>query len=323
MKTPRRYNVLAVDDDEINLMILTKCVQETGYTVISFESGDAAWDYLVNNPKSIDIAILDKMMPGMSGIDLLRRIKASDVLKHIPVIMQTGDVGVMQMREALETGAYYYLTKPFHPHILSAILNSAANECLVREELVAQVSSDHSQFMRLMHEGDFVIKTHAEASILAATISQAAVYPEFVAVGLLELLSNAIEHGNLEIGYQKKNRCLIANRWKEEIEVRASNPQFGLRVVHVHLEKNLSGLHVIIRDEGKGFDWTNYMYQDQSTNNLSEPNGRGIAKAFIMLDDLRYAGNGNEVHCNITLSAPTQLRDEDDKAGIRHCTHRM
>ena len=309
MKTPRRFNVLAVDDDEINLMILSKCVQETGFTVVSFESGEEAWEYLVNNPKAIDIALIDKMMPGMSGIELLRRIKASEVLRHIPVVLQTGDVGVAQMREGLEMGAYYYLTKPFHPHILSAILNSVANECSMREELVAQVSTDHAQFMHLMHDADFVIKTHAEASVLAATLSQAASYPEFVAVGLMELFSNAIEHGNLDIGYQKKNRCLVANRWHEEIESRASNPQFGLRVVHVHLEKTLSGLHVIIRDEGKGFDWTNYMYQDQANSNLSEPNGRGIAKAFIMLDDLRYAGNGNEVHCNICLATPKQMGD--------------
>ena len=317
MKTPRRYTVLAVDDDEINLMILTKCVQETGFTVKSFESGDAAWEFLVNNPKAIDIALVDKMMPGLSGLELLKRIKGNDMLRHIPVIIQTGDVGVAQMSEGLTSGAYYYLTKPFHPHILSAILNSAANECAMREELLLQASADHAQFMHLMHEGDFVIKTHAEAGILASTISQAAVYPEFIAVGLMEILSNAIEHGNLDIGYQRKNRCLVANRWKEEIENRMNSAQYGMKVVHVHLEKNISGLHVIIRDEGKGFDWTNYMYQDQPSGNLSEPNGRGIAKAFIMLDDLRYADNGNEVHCNVSLATPKHHHDEHGAADAR------
>src|SRR5438046_135725 len=99
MKTQRRRTVLAVDDDEINLMILIKNAQEAGYVVKSFTSGEAAWDYITNHPQDVDLALLDKMMPGMSGLELLSRIKADNALKHIPVIIQTGDAGVIQMRE--------------------------------------------------------------------------------------------------------------------------------------------------------------------------------------------------------------------------------
>lgn len=313
MKTQRRYTVLAVDDDEVNLMILTKCVQEAGFVVKAFESGDAAWEYLMGNPGAIDIALLDKMMPGLSGIDLLKRIKMHPQLKRIPVIIQTGDAGMAQMREGLESGAYYYLTKPFHPNILTAILHSSANECAMREDLQSQISADHAKFLWLMHRGDFVIKTHAEASMLAATISQASLYPEFVSVGLMELLSNAIEHGNLEVGYQVKNKCLLANRWPEEVGNRLANGAYSARAVHVHLEKTPSGMHVTIRDEGKGFNWEKYMQEEQPGPHLNEPNGRGIAKAFIMLDDLRYVGNGNEVHCNISMAAPRQEARVEDR----------
>jgi|GEM_PF-187123 len=308
MKTQRRYTILAVDDDEINLMILTKCVQDAGFTVKGFESGEAAWEFLHNNPTAIDIALLDKMMPGLNGVELLKRIKATRALRHIPVIIQTGDAGIVQMREGLESGAYYYLTKPFHPDILTAIIHSAASECTMRQELIAQMSTGHAQFMGMMQEADFVLKTHAEASVLAASVSQAALYPEFVAVGLMELLSNAIEHGNLEIGYQRKGKCLLGNSLKAEIAARSDTADYGLRVVRVHLEKTLSGLHVVIRDEGKGFDWSRFLYDDQATDRLNEPNGRGIAKAMIMLDDLRYADKGNEVHCNISLPPTAQLR---------------
>ncbi len=308
MKTQRRYTILAVDDDEINLMILTKCVSEAGYSVMSFESGKEAWEYLSANPKSIDVALLDKMMPEMSGMDILKRMKDSDQLRHIPVIIQTGDAGVTQMREGLESGAYYYLTKPFHPNILAAILNSATTECAVREELRNQASADHAKFMWLMQDGEFTIKTHAEASVLAATLSQASLYPEFVAVGLMELLSNAIEHGNLEMGYQIKNKSISANRLSEELANRTANPIYGLRVVHVHIEKTPSGLHIAIRDEGKGFDVDKFTQQEPG-GHLEEPNGRGIAKAIIMLDDVRYNANGNEVHCNISMAPPKFVGD--------------
>ena len=82
MKTPRRYTVLAVDDDEVNLMILTKCVEEAGYAVKPFESGDEAVEYLVNNPTEVDIALLDKMMPGLNGLDMIRRIKSNPATPH-------------------------------------------------------------------------------------------------------------------------------------------------------------------------------------------------------------------------------------------------
>ena len=111
-------------------MILTKCVQEAGYHVKPFAFRRRSVRIPdANNPNDVDIALLDKMMPGMNGLELLQAHKEPRALRHIPVIMQTGDAGVAQMRDGLEKGAYYYLTKPFHPEILTALLHSAESEC--------------------------------------------------------------------------------------------------------------------------------------------------------------------------------------------------
>lgn len=315
MKTLRNRTVIAVDDDEINLMILIKAVQEAGYQVKSFSSGEAAWEFLQKNPGAIDIALLDKMMPVMSGLDLLRRIKANDQMRHIPVIMQTGDVGVEQMREGLESGAYYYLTKPFHPEILEAILHSAENECKTRRDLLDQLAATHTRFVGLLREGVFVLKNHADARLFAATVAQTAGYPEFVALGLMELLANAIEHGNLEIGYEQKRQCMMDKSWDKELEKRFTDARFAPRMVEVHIEKQAGALHLIIRDQGPGFNWERYLNESDANVNLNEPNGRGIAKAMIMLDDVRYAGKGNEVHCNVSISGYlTMLHDKEKSA---------
>lgn len=310
MKTQHKRTVLVLDDDEVNLMILTKNAQEAGYHVKSFTMGETAYEYMMHNPQEIDIAVLDKMMPGLNGLELLKRIKNMDSMRHMPVILQTGDVGVEQMREGLESGAYYYLTKPFHPEILTAILHSAAHECTMRKELIAQMTAGHAQFIGLLREGEFIFKTHAEARLLAATLSQAAHYPEFVALGLMELFANAIEHGNLNIGYHKKRKCLLSNTWVEELATRSGSAEYANRVVHVRTEKTQNGMHVSVRDEGKGFDWEQCMYSEDMPNQFNEPNGRGIAKAMIMLDDMRYAHKGNEVHCNISLSAGLAVTGE-------------
>lgn len=301
MHTQLKRTVIAVDDDDINLMVLVKSVEEAGYVVKAFTSGQEAWSYLRSNPQGVDIALIDKMMPGMNGIELLSLIKREESLKYMPVILQTGDAGVSQMREGLEGGAYYYLTKPFHPEILAAVLHSAAGECAMREEIFEQMKSGYNQFIGLMADGEFIIRTHAEARTLAAAFSQATAYPELIALGLMELLANAIEHGNLEIGYQRKQKCLLTNSWQQELAARAGSAEYSNRVVRVHAEKTEFGMHLTITDEGKGFDWRPYMYETNASERMNDPNGRGIIKAMIMLDDLRYAGKGNQAHCNLSM----------------------
>lgn len=311
----RRRTVLAIDDNEINLMLLVRSIKEMGYAVQSFTSSVEGWHYLEANPEQVDIVLCDKLMPNLSGLEILKRIKANEALRRIPVIIQTGDAGVTQMREGLETGAYYYLTRPFHPEILTAILHSASIECDTREGLVAQLSATHSQFLSLMHEGEFIIKTHAEALVMATMIANAATYPEFIAIGLMELFSNAIEHGNLEIGHEYKHKCLMTNSWNEELARRMADPELGARIVRIRFEKTTSGLRLSVKDEGKGFEWRNYVYDDEGPNRLHSPNGRGIAKSMIMLDDVRYSGNGNEVSCHIGLPSVLALVSDSPHTG--------
>jgi len=248
------------------------------------------------------------MMPGMSGLDLLRRIKSTQTLRHIPVIIQTGDVGVAQMHEGLAEGAYYYLTKPFHPEIFTGILLSADNECALREDLVAQLAKGHAKFIGLLSEGEFVIQTPEEASLVAVTLAQASLYPEFVAVGLMELFANGIEHGNLEIGYDKKSQCLITNRWAEELAARLADPKHADKRVRVRVKKTPEGFQLTITDDGKGFDWQKLLTDDPVATRLASPNGRGMAKARVMLDQVQYSGRGNVVTCNL----PTLQLDGGD-----------
>lgn len=300
MSTQHKRTVVAVDDDEINLMILVKSVQDAGFAVKSFASGAEAWDYMHAYPGEADIAVLDKMMPGVGGVELLKQIKSEPALKFMPVILQTGDVGVAQMQEGLENGARYYLTKPFHPEVLTAILHSAAKECDMRDELHGQTGSGYGRLVTLMEEVEFTLKTHDEARMLAASLAQAADHPEYVMLGLTELLYNAIEHGNLNIGYDVKRSCLLAGNLAEEITVRMKNPLYSRRAVHVHMNRLPTGrLNIVIKDEGNGFNWRSYVNSDSVPEKCNEPGGRGIVKAMVMLDDIRYVGGGSEVHCRI------------------------
>ena len=245
---------------------------------------------------------MDKMMPEMNGIELLKKIKNDSQVQHMSVILQTADAGMSQMREGLESGAYYYLTKPFHPEILAAVLHSAASECDMRDQLLHQISESQNNFIKLINEGKFLIRTHHEASQLAAGLSQMALYPEFAAIGLMELLTNAIEHGNLEFGFDKKKKHLYEKTWTSELSNRLNNAEYGRRSVEVKITHENGGTHIVIKDQGKGFDWHRYLYNNLP-GTMSDPNGRGISKAIVMLDNVQYMGNGNEVHCQIPMAS--------------------
>ncbi len=296
---PKRM-ILALDDDEANLIILEKAAKNSGYDVKSFLSSEDALAYLSDNPKSIDIAVIDKMMPKINGIEMLGKIKQNNALKHIPVVIQTGDVGLKQMHEGLEKGAYYYLTKPFAPETLGAILKSAESECNLFDELVSKAVNEQKKFVRLLTKGEFSIRTFAEARFLAALLSQSSKSPSSVARGLMELFFNAIEHGNLELGFDKKQECMVNNSYNQEIVLRLSNEKYKNRVIKVEIQNGLSEMYVHISYVGVGFDWKQYLVSDTNLN-LNMPNGRGIAIAHKLLGGIHYNAKGNEVSCRVEL----------------------
>ena len=118
-------------------------------------------------------------------------------------------------------------------------------------------------------------------------------------MGLLELLLNAVEHGNLGIRYEEKTQLVLEDRWKNEVERRLELPQYRERQASVTYAKNARTLTLTIRDQGAGFDWRKYLEFD--TERAFDPNGRGIAMARMMgFDSMEYQGNGNQVVVKIS-----------------------
>ncbi len=102
--------VLIVDDNADSLMILRTILEAKGFTVLVAESGaDALAQLEVAAP---DVILLDVMMPQMSGLEVLQRIKASHAMSHIPVIMVTAKMQDEDVLIGYQYGADYYITKP-------------------------------------------------------------------------------------------------------------------------------------------------------------------------------------------------------------------
>lgn len=114
-------------------------------------------------------------------------------------------------------------------------------------------------------------------------------------LGIHELLVNAIEHGNLGIGFEAKSSLLRQGRWEEEIARRSALPELKNREVRVALSRRPNKWLVHISDEGDGFDWQK---KYALTPSKKAPNGRGlsIVKACAF-SDISYNRKGNAVSC--------------------------
>lgn len=117
----RLKNVLVVDDDDSTLKLITYALQDNGFNIIKVMDGNTAVEYISKN--IIEAAILDLSLPDMSGMDILRAIRASQFNRHVPVIILTSTDDKFDTVLALELGADDYILKPFHKRELIARLN--------------------------------------------------------------------------------------------------------------------------------------------------------------------------------------------------------
>lgn len=284
--------LLVVDDEPFNLEIIGEYLSDEGVVFDTADNGEHAWQMLQGSA-TYSLVLLDRMMPVLDGISLLRRMKTDMRLSGLPVIMQTAAGNPEQVREGLAAGAYYYLIKPYERESLLSIVRSALADASARQDLKRRLD-EHASALQLMTGGEFCLRAIEEAGALAAFLAQACPQPEAAALTLAELLVNAIEHGNLGISYAEKSQLRREERWNEEVALRASLPANIEKRVRVSLNRSGKTVQVRIEDEGPGFDWLRYLEFDPER--AFDPNGRGIALARMSgAARVEYQGCGNTV----------------------------
>ena len=296
--------LLLVDDSPLNLKILLEFLPQPDYRCTTAQGGLQAWEMLEAQPDRFHAVLLDRIMPEMDGMEVLRKMKQHPVLSQIPVIMQTAASTHQQTLEGLQAGAYYYLAKPFEKETLQAIVDAAVRDHIsyleVRQDLRRTTTT-----MRLLDSGTFRFKTPEEAKNLAMLLAHA--YPDAnrVVTGILELTLNAIEHGNLNIGYKEKSRLIEEEQLDSEIERRLSDPLYSSREATAQFVRRPDTLSLHISDQGRGFEWQKYLNFDPER--AFDTHGRGIAMANkLSFDTIEYRGNGNQVIAVLQLGTVAQ-----------------
>jgi len=294
-----KLRLLLVDDEIVNLELLRGLLEDAEYEVESVDSGEAAWEILQNRGSMFSAVLLDRSMPDIDGLEVLKRAKKDPDLRSLPIVMQTGKTQSDDILAGLEAGAHYYITKPFDAQYLLAVVHSAIETYQWHKSLQKHLD-ESTNLLNFLKRGTFKFRTLQEGEQVVSLLSKSCPEAEGLILGLSELMVNAVEHGNLGISYDEKSQLIENNTLQDEIIRRQALPNNEDKYVTLSFERGVEQLVFEVEDCGEGFDWESYLEIDPKR--AFDTHGRGIAMAkAASFDELKYENNGAKVRAVVNV----------------------
>jgi len=153
MTTGDPIKILVVDDERAIREMIFMALEKEGFSCV--EASDAHKAESLINESIPDLALVDWMMPGLSGVNFVRKLRKNEATRNLPIIMLTAKTEEDDLVQGLESGADDYITKPFSPRALIARINallrrsggeSATHEKLEMKGLVLDSMAHRVQF---------------------------------------------------------------------------------------------------------------------------------------------------------------------------------
>jgi adenylate cyclase len=121
--------LLVVDDDGVSRAVLSNLLERQGHTVVVARDGAEALKLV--GERAFDLIVLDLLMPGMDGFEVVQKLKADPAVKDIPVVMISSAEDMSGIVKSVKLGAEDYIFKPFDEVLLKARIDG----CLERKRL--------------------------------------------------------------------------------------------------------------------------------------------------------------------------------------------
>lgn len=154
--------ILVVDDSRLHRAMIRSILENSGYRVMEAPDGATALELL--NRHLPDLVILDWIMPDMSGIQVMQRIRSDSFLRSIPILLLTVRDTRLDKVEALSLGADAYLTKPFFPEELIAEVEALLRRSFSYHPLTRLPSASllHAEVERVLHQAAPVVFAYVD-----------------------------------------------------------------------------------------------------------------------------------------------------------------
>lgn len=263
METSEQRTILIVDDAPQNLTILGELLQDQ-YRVRAANSGERALKAVATSPRP-DLILLDIMMPGMDGYEVLERLKADDTTRDIPVIFITAMTASEDEERGLRLGAVDYITKPFNPAIVLARVEAQLalkpardllanqNEWLegevrrrMRENLLVQELTIRALAClaeaRDLETGQHIVRTQTYVRMLAEQLRDHPRFARALSGDKLEMIVKAAPlHDIGKIGIPDSILLKPGRLTPEEFQVMQTHPVIGAEAVDKAMKEALTG----------------------------------------------------------------------------------
>jgi CheY-like chemotaxis protein len=285
-------SILIVDDSSVDRGLAGTILARDGDWTIEYAiNGNEALEKM--QKAAFDLVLTDLLMPGMNGLELVAAVRVK--YPHVPVILMTSRGSEEIAAQALDEGAASYVPKRVLPHRLA--------ETVDRLLLVSRKRRERSPLLDRMTEVScsFVLTNDAKlAELLVSHMQEQAAQMGLcdetecmrIGVALQEALTNAMHHGNLQVGSELREsrhaeyHALIAKRCLES--------PYRDRCVHITARLTRDEAAFVIRDEGEGFD-PSMLPDPHDAANLEKASGRGVLLMRSFMDEVRFEDRGRSV----------------------------
>ena len=290
--------VLILGDNAADLAALIQQVRACGFSAMATPTPANLGNFGFESATDADVAIGAEPLDPSDLIGLLRSAHERPPQLRLRTIVQTRHLTAGERRQLLKAGADYLLPIPVEDAFLRRVVHAALMAAATSDSIQDYIACHKTTVGRLI-SGVFELRTMDEAEKIATMLGSHCPSPERSAVGIWELLSNAIEHGNLEISQDEKAMLLENGTFVDEIARRLGQSPYADRVARIEFRRTHTAVRLRVTDQGPGFDYEKLFGADAP---LDQPNGRGIGVARTMcFDRLTYRGAGNEVEAVVRV----------------------
>lgn len=260
-----KQSILVVDDTPDNIDVLSDVLADS-YRIRVATSGEKALK-IIYSDEPPDLILLDIMMPGLSGLEICRRVKANPDRRRIPIIFVTAMTSTEDEKRGLETGAVDYITKPISPPIVLARVRthlalydqSRELECMVqqrtqellttRQQIIRRLgraaefkdNETGNHVLRMSHYARLIAHAHGLGDEASETIFNTAPMHDIGKIGIPDAI--LLKPGKLD---------------KEEWAIMHQHPIMGAEIIGKHENELLETARVIALSHHEKWDGTGY-----------------------------------------------------------------
>ncbi|MHC4470766.1 MAG: ATP-binding response regulator [Planctomycetota bacterium] len=284
--------VLVVDDSKTDRLIVTMLLSKAAdIDIRCVEDGESALATIESDPP--DMVLTDLVMPGMDGLELVGAVR--ERFPSVPVVLMTSQGNEELAVRALKEGAASYVPKMSLAESLEETVREVtdlAGRQRAEERLLATLRRSESSFSLESHVELVrpLVKHLQEIACLMGLCDETERMQ--IGVAICEAVNNAIEHGNLEVPSELREKDIAAHT--SLMGERRNIAPYCDRRVHVEARFDREKASFVIRDEGQGFDPT-ILPDPLDPANVGRLSGRGVMLIRSFMDEVTFNERGNQI----------------------------